>query len=159
MLAALAVCLAAATMAAVEQPANPSAMSGALRNHLRAESFAPIATVSALPAGTRDALQDLFKEKTLALADPGTPFQATDVVIGKLLPWRRMIAAGCSSDHCVVYYERGGIAHVFSIMVFKVDGTNTRFEFGGAAPGGLAGLDAVKGALTSGSVIGQTQYW
>src|SRR5947207_1933506 len=77
----------------------------ALRNHLRTEAFTPIATVGALPAGVRAALQELFGEKTLALAEPGSPFQSTDVVMGPPLPFRRMIAAGRSNDHCIVYYE------------------------------------------------------
>jgi hypothetical protein len=152
---------AAMSLSAVSGPQGGDAINipAALRNHLRTEAFTPIAIVHALPEAVRGALQGLFKETKLELADPGTPFQATDVVIGKPLPWRRMIAAGCSADHCVVYYERGGIAHVFNIVVFKMDGAAARFEFGGLASGGLAGLEAVKGALANGSVIGQTQYW
>jgi len=134
-------------------------LSSALRSHLRAETLSPIATVSALPAAVREALRDLFKDTTLILADPGAPFQATDVVMGKPLPWRRMIAAGCSQDHCVVYYERGGIAHVYTIVVFKLDGDKARLEFGGAAHGGLAGIEAVKDALVRERVIGQTEFW
>jgi len=137
----------------------PPVLSSALRSHLRTETLSPIATVAALPVPVRNALQDLFKDKTLILADPGAPFQATDVVMGTPLPWRRMIAAGCSQDHCVVYYERGGIAHVYTIVVFKLDGAKARFEFGGAAPGGLTGIDAVKTALASGSVLGYNSYF
>ena len=137
----------------------PPVMSSVLRSHLRTETLSPIATVTALPAAVRNALQDLFKDKTLILADPGAPFQATDVVMGTPLPWRRMIAAGSSKDHCVIYYERGGIAHVYTIVVFKLDGAKAHFEFGGAAQGGLAGIDAVKAALASGSVLGYNSYF
>jgi hypothetical protein len=144
---------------AAQSPDSQAAIPRALRAHVAAESFKPIVTVGALPAGVRTALQDLFKNSALDLADPGAPFQATDVVMGKPLPWRRMIAAGCSSDHCVVYYERGGIAHVFQIVVFKLEGDKARFEFGGAAQAGLAGIDGVKTALANGSVLGQTQYF
>jgi hypothetical protein len=145
--------------AAAQASDSQVAIPRALQAHVAIESFKPIATVSALPAGVRDGLQVLFKDNTLSLADPGAPFQATDVVMGKPLPWRRMIAAGCSNDHCVVYYERGGIAHVYTIVVFKLDGAKAHFEFGGAAHGGLAGIDAVKAALASGSVLGYNSYF
>ena len=73
------------------------------------------------------------------------------------LPHRRLTAAGCSPDHCLVYYERGGFAHVHYAVLFKVSSDGTRFEFGGLAPGGLADLDAVKNAIASGKVLGQKQ--
>jgi len=149
-----------AVLVATQSPPDTSVrIPAALQNHIRTEQLEPIPTVTALPAGVRDALQDLFKDKTLILADPGAPFQATDVVMGKPLPWRRMIAAGCSKDHCVVYYERGGIAHVYTIVVFKLDGAKARFEFGGAAHGGLTGIDAVKAALANGPVLGYNSYF
>jgi hypothetical protein len=141
------------------QPADPSAtgVSDALRAHLRSERFSPLANVAALPAGLRDELNNLFGGKTLELADPGTPFQATDVMVTPRLPPRRLTAAGCSPDHCLVYYERGGFAHVHFAALFEVSSKGTRFEFGGLAPGGLADLDAVKNAIAAGKVLGQKQ--
>jgi hypothetical protein len=139
----------------------PAAIPEALRAHLRSERFAPVTTVAALPAGLRDALNGLFNTKTLDVADPGAPFQATDVMVTPRLPPRRLTAAGCSADHCLVYYERGGFAHVHYAVVFKVSANATRFEFGGLAAGGLRDLDAVKDALVSGKVVAQsaTTYW
>jgi hypothetical protein len=141
------------------QPADPSAtgVPDALRAHLRSERFSPLANVAALPAGLRDELNNLFGGKTLELADPGTPFQATDVMVTPRLPPRRLTAAGCSPDHCLVYYERGGFAHVHFAALFEVSSKGTRFEFGGLAPGGLADLDAVKNAIAAGKVLGQKQ--
>jgi len=129
----------------------------ALRAHLRSERFTPVTKVAALPAGLRDELNNLFGGKTLELADPGAPFQATDVMVTPRLPPRRLTAAGCSSDHCLIYYERGGFAHVHFAVLFKVSSDGTRFEFGGLAPGGLADLDAVKNAMAAGKVPGQKQ--
>jgi hypothetical protein len=62
---------------------------------------------------------------------------------------RRLIAAGCSADHCLVYYERGGFAHVHYAVVFKVSAKDERFEFGGRASGRLRDLEAVKDAVVS----------
>jgi hypothetical protein len=90
--------------AAGGQPVSPSAtvIADALRTHLRGEHFSPLTTVAALPAGLRQALSELFNAPALDMADPGTPFQATDVMVTPRLPARRLVAAGCSADHCLV---------------------------------------------------------
>jgi hypothetical protein len=144
------------------QSADPStAAPEALRAHLRNERFSPLTTVAALPAGVRAGLNSLFGGRSLEMADPGAPFQATDVMITPRLPPRRLTAAGCSADHCLVYYERGGFAHVHYAVLFKVSTDGTRFEFGGPAAGGLADLEAVKNAIVAGAVLGQptSKHW
>ncbi len=131
----------------------------ALRDHVRAERFAKAATVSELPAAVREALAALFREPTLDLAEPGARFQATDVVVGPRLPARRLITAGCSADHCLVYYERGGFAHVHQIVLFSKDDASARFVHGGVAAGGLADLEQVRDALVSDTIVGGSKYW
>ena len=147
--------------AAGGQPATPSAtvIADALRTHLRGERFSPLTTVAALPAGLRQALSELFNAPTLDMADPGAPFQATDVMVAPRLPARRLVAAGCSADHCLVYYERGGFAHVHQIVLFGKADTAFRFVEGGVAPGGLSDLEQVKDALLSGKITGGSKYW
>ena len=147
--------------AAGGQPATPSAtvIADALRTHLRGERFSPLTTVAALPAGLRQALSQLFNAPTLDMADPGAPFQATDVMITPRLPARRLVAAGCSADHCLVYYERGGFVHVHQIVLFGKTDTAFRFVEGGVAPGGLSDLEQVKDALLSGKITGGSKYW
>jgi len=155
---ALAAVLSVVTAPARGQGVDPTAaVPDALRTHLRSERFAPLTTVAALPASLRDELNNLFGGKTLEMADPGAPFQATDVMVTPRLPSRRLTAAGCSPDHCLVYYERGGFAHVHYAVLFKVSTDGTRFEFGGPAAGGLAGLEGVKNAIVEGKVLGQKQ--
>jgi hypothetical protein len=142
------------------QSADPSpAAPDALRAHLRGEHFSPLTTVAALPAGLRQALSELFNAPTLDMADPGAPFQATDVMVTPRLPARRLVAAGCSADHCLVCYERGGFAHVHQIVLFGKTDTAFRFVDGGAAPGGLSDLEQVKDALLSGKIMGGSKYW
>ena len=147
--------------AAGGQPATPSAtvIADALRTHLRGERFSPLTTVAALPAGLRQALSELFNAPTLDMADPGAPFQATDVMVAPRLPARRLVAAGCSADHCLVYYERGGFVHVHQIVLFGKTDTAFRFVEGGVAPGGLSDLEQVKDALLSGKITGGSKYW
>ena len=132
----------------------------ALREHLRSEQFAPVTTVAALPASVKEGLAQLFGE-TLKMAEPGAPFQATDVMGPDRLPFRRLVAAGCSADHCLVHYEQGGFAHLYYIVVLRTSVAGASFEWGGLTGGGLANVDAVKDAIVTGKVVGQPQpkYW
>jgi hypothetical protein len=139
--------------------AGETGLTTALREHVRGERFAPVATVATLPAGVRTALNELFGSKTLEMADPGQPFQATDVMVTPRLPARRLVAAGCSADHCLVYYERGGFAHVHQIALFSTTDATARLVHGGVAAGGLTDLDQVRDAFVAGQVMGGSKYW
>jgi len=142
------------------QSADPSpATPDAVRAHLRSEHFSPLTTVAALPAGLRQALSQLFNAPTLDMADPGAPFQATDVMITPRLPARRLVAAGCSADHCLVYYERGGFAHTWHVALFHWTPAATRFEWGADGPGGLATIGEVQKAVLAGELKGSIGPW
>ena len=159
LLCAIALSLWSAGVAA-GQPTPTGELPGALRTHLQAEQFGIVTSVRGLPLGVRDQLQKMFGSPTLDIAEPGAPFQATDVIATPRLPIRRMIAAGCSNDHhCLLYYERGGIAHTRHVMLFHWTPDATRFEWGGTAPGGLTTIDAVRKAILSGAIKGQTGSW
>ena len=145
---------------AVGQPTTSSALSAALRTHLQAERFDIVTSVRGLPLDVRNLMQKMFGTVSLDIAEPGAPFQATDVLVTPSLPIRRMVSAGCSKDfHCLVYYERGGIATTRFVMLFLWTPDATRFEWGGTAPGGLATIDAVRSAILSGAVKGQSGPW
>jgi hypothetical protein len=101
----------------------------------------------------------LFGSQTLDIAEPGAEFQVTESV-NPQLPIRRLIAAGCSTDHhCLVYYERGGIDHTWHVALFQWTPAATRFEWGGTAPGGLATIDDVRNAILSGAIKGPARFW
>jgi hypothetical protein len=141
------------------QAAPPAELSGALRAHVKDERFGIVTSVRGLPLGVRDGLQTLFGSQGLDIAEPGAEFQATDVIVNPRLPIRRLVAAGCSIDHCLVYYERGGIAHTWQVALFHWTPAATRFEWGGAAPGGLATIDDVRNAVLSGAIKGSARFW
>ena len=126
---------------------------------MKNERFGIVSAVRGLPLGVRDALQTLFASRTLDIADPGAEFQVTDVIVNPKLPIRRLVAAGCSIDHCLVYYERGGIAHTWQVALFHWTPESTRFEWGGAAPGGLTSIDDVRKAMLSGAIKGPINAW
>ena len=74
------------------------------------------------------------------------------------LPIRRLVAAGCSTDnHCLVYYERGGIDHTWHVALLHWTPAATRFEGGGAAPASLATVDDVRRAILGGWT--EARFW
>jgi len=131
---------------------SPFALSVELRTHVKNERFEIVTSIRGLPLGVRDGLQALFGSGTLDIAEPGAKFQATDEIVTPGLPGRRLVAAGCSIDHCLVYYEHGGSAHTWHVALFHWTPAATRFEFGGLAPGGLATVDSVQNAVLSGAI-------
>ena len=135
------------------------ALSPALRAQLKDARLGIVTSIRGLPLGVRDGLQTLFGTQTLAIAEPNAKFQATDVIVEPSLPSRRLVAAGCSTTHCLVYYERGGIAHTWHVVLFHWTPAATRFEWGGNAPGGLATIDDVRSAILSGVIKGQAGSW
>jgi hypothetical protein len=137
----------------------PGVLSPALRIHMQDERFGIVTSIRGLPLGVREALQKLFGTPSLDIAEPGAEFQATDVVVTPRLPIRRLIAAGCSIDHCLVYYERGGFAHERYVVLFHWTPGETRAEWGGSAPAGLATIGSVRDAVLAGTIKGPARSW
>jgi hypothetical protein len=137
-----------------------AALSGALKSHLQNERFQIVTSIRGLPLGVRDELQKLFRGQALEIAEPGAEFQVTDVIAKPGLPIRRLVAAGCAADHhCLVYYERGGIAHTWQAALFQWSPGATRLEAGGVAPPRLASIEEVRSALLSGAIKASTTSW
>jgi hypothetical protein len=145
--------------AAISQTAVPTDLSGTLRDHVKDERFEVVTSIRGLPLGVRDGLQTLFGSQTLDIAESGAELQRTDVIVNPKRPVRRLVAAGCSIDHCLVYYERGGSAHTWLVVLFHWTPAATRFEWGGHARGGLASIDEVRNAVLSGMVKGPVKFW
>jgi hypothetical protein len=140
------------------QAASAAPLSGKLRSRLQTERFGLVTAVRGLPLGVRDELQKLFDSKTLDIAEPGAAFKVKDGGDSRL-PTRRLIAAGCSYDYCLVYYERGGSAHTWRVALFHWTPDATRFEWGATAPGGLKTIDDVRRAIVSGAIKSPAASW
>ena len=141
------------------QAPTAAALSDTQRAHVKDDRFQIVTSIRGLPLGVRDGLQMLFGSQSLDIAEPEAEFQATDVRSNPTLPIRRLVAAGCSTDHCLVYYERGGIAHTWQVALFHWTPGATRFEWGGTAPGGLATVDDVRKAVLSGAIKSPNKVW
>ncbi len=135
------------------------ALSETLRTHLKNERLEIVTSIRGLPLGVREALKVLFGTHTLDIAEPGDEFQVTDDVGTRKLPIRRLVAAGCSADHCLVYYERGGSAHTWQVALFHWTPEATRFEWGGTATSGLATIEDVRKAVLSGAFKSPNRIW
>jgi len=144
------------------QAVPPAALSQALWGHVKNGRFQIVTSIRGLPLGVRNELQELFGSQNtldIDIAEPGAEFQVTDVIVNPQLPIRRLVAAGCTIEYCLVYYERGGIAHTWHVALFHWTPAATRFEWGGAAPGGLATIDDVRNAVLSGAIKGPARFW
>jgi hypothetical protein len=137
----------------------PTTVPAPQRAHVRDERFQVVSSVRGLPLGVREELQRLFGSSAMAIAEPGAPFQVTDVITDPTLPIRRLSVAGCSQDHCLVYYERGGIAHTWYALLFHWTPERTRIDAGGTAPPGLRTVEELRDAVLTGELKGQGRYW
>lgn len=143
----------------VGQSATPMRLSETVRARVRDGRFGLVTSIRGLPLGVRDGLQALFGNQGLDIAEPGAEFQGTDGGSGVKLPSRRLVAAGCTMEYCLVYYERGGPTREWRVALFHWTPTLTRFEGGGFAPGGLATIDDVRTALLSGAITDPSSVW
>jgi hypothetical protein len=143
---------------ACSQAESPAALSDSLRDYVKERRFGIVTSVKGLPLGVRDGLGLLFGSTALEIAEPGAPFQATGAGDNPKLPLRRLVAAGCTVEYCLIYYERGGAARTWHVVLFHWTPAATRFEWGGLAPGGLATIDDVRSAILSGAIKGSTAF-
>ena len=148
-----------ALVVAGSQAAPASALSSTLRAHVKDDRFEIVTSVRGLPLGVRNELQALFGSATLDIADARAASPVAGAAGDPKLPSRRLAAAGCSTEYCLVYYERGGSARTWHVALFHWTPDGTRFEWGGSAPGGLATIDAVKKAILSGAIKGPAKSW
>jgi len=87
------------------------------------------------------------------LADPGTRYQATDIVGSPRLPTRRMIFGGIKGDTCFVYYEHGGFSHSYVVVVFrKTSKASWKFLWGGT------GLERANNLVDLRKKIGECRF-
>jgi hypothetical protein len=73
-----------------------------------------VASVTQLPTALAGTLPPI--------ADIGSPFNSTDSVLDPSLPFRRLIRAGHHGDDWFLWYEHGGLAYYWQVVVAHVDG-------------------------------------
>jgi hypothetical protein len=98
---------------------------------LRTDVFSGISGVREIPASVLMKFAEIAKDPNLKIANPGEKFQATDVISEEGLPSRRLIFGGISKDYCLIHYERGGYAHSYNVILFKLSAKSADFLWGG----------------------------
>jgi hypothetical protein len=143
---------------ACSQEARPTEVPDTVREIVTNERFQLVASIRGMPIGVRDGLQTLFGSQELDIAESSSAFQVDDVA-HPALKTRRLAAAWCSIEYCLVHYERGGAAHTWHVALFHWTPAATRFVWGGTAPGHLATVDELRNAILSGTIKTPTPFW
>jgi len=131
-----------------------------LRGHVQGARFDAVSSIRGLPLGVRGELQNLFGTQTFDMAEQDEPFQGSSPTADVRLPRRRLVAAGCSYEDCLVSYEQGTRGALTQrVLLFHWTPAATKFEWGGAAPGSLTTIDALRRAVLSGAIRTSTGPW
>ena len=96
------------------------------------QTFREVTQTSLLPK----AVLDQFG----GMADPGQPFNTTDVVDPKL-SMQQLVVAAVSEQYCIVSYWQGGIALSFKTKIFELSGGSATLIWVSYSQGGLNFLD------------------
>ncbi len=108
-----------------------------------------------IPAAVRQTVSRDWRNA--AIADPGQPFQSTDVIApGPPLPGRRLVLAARSDANWIVCWESGGIAHSFALAVVPLDGERVRSAAAWEASllGPVTDLDSLRALVRQGRYRG-----
>lgn len=98
-----------------------SLLSSSERQKLLAEHFVEVRGITAFPSSCKRGFSALAHTPDFELANPGQPYQATDVIgRGPRLPWRRLLIGGVSSDRCIIFYVIGGFAPFRAAVVLDI---------------------------------------
>lgn len=143
---------------ACSQAAPPAALPDTVRDVVKNERFQLVTSIRGMPIGVRDGLQTLFGSETLDIAESSQAFQVDDMVHPSLKS-RRLVAAWCTIEYCLVHYERGGAAHTFHVALFHWTPEGTRFVWGGTAPGRLATIDDIRKTILAGAIKSPSTVW
>ena len=138
------------------QSAGSARLSGELQTHVKSERFQVVTSVRGLPLGVRDAMRALWGTAVLDIVDPDGS-QPSDN--GPNQSNRRLVAAGCSGDHCLISYELGGRTRSWRVVLFHWTPSGTRFEWGGTMPRRLGTLEEALNAALTGTIQAPTTSW
>ncbi len=80
----------------------------------------------AISLGDEAACATVISDHRFWMADPGKPFNVTDVGPDDRIPSRRLLWAAHLPDYFLLHYESGGIAHGFHVILVRVTGSSAR---------------------------------
>jgi hypothetical protein len=124
---------------------------------LSQEKFKELSSIAQLPDSVQSGLKWLFQGR-LSMAEPGQPFQKTDVVM-KALPPRRLTFSGLSDHFCLISYEKGGRGSSTYVVIFAREADNVICTFGTPAGKLSSFADAANCAIKAQAVTAPAYFW
>ena len=85
----------------------------------RPTSVPMLFSTAQLPSAVKRACASVIAEHRFWLADPGKPYNETDVDWDFRIPGRRLIWAAHVPGYYVIHYEQGGRGHGYSVLVVQ----------------------------------------
>jgi hypothetical protein len=136
-------------------------LSPAVKEHILDGPFTDVTKGESMPNTVKQAFAKITGEPSFALANPGENYQVTDVDADRILPRRRLVFAGVAGNEWFVHYEKGGIGHSYSIVVFKVNSqSGLEFVWGGVGFHGAKDLDQLRKMVAAGQFSDEIKnYW
>jgi hypothetical protein len=130
------------------------------REHRLDGQFKLVSKTAGIPANVKDAFAKITRQPSFAMANPGEKFQATDFVIDRTLPWRRLVFAGAQDGKWFVHYERGGRGHSYYVTTFKLSPhTDANFEWGCSVVGVAKTLEELRTMVAACRLAKADSYW
>jgi len=147
-------------LAADAQPFHKQ-LSRSEKMHIVDGPFVIVTTTEAMPVRVKQAFSEITGEHSFALANPGRKYQATDLVVERGLPFRRLVFAGVKGNEWFLHYERGGRGHSYSVVLFKIDAQNRlQFLWGGVGFKSANSLEELRKMIAIGQFSDDTSnYW
>ena len=99
-----------------ETSTSAPALSSLDKQHIIQDKFVIVKTLQAIPEPVQDRL--LGKKSLYGMADAGQPYQTSDIVGPKPLPFRRLIFAALSAGYCLIYNEYGGFMYGQEVSLY-----------------------------------------
>ena len=122
--------------------------------------FKLVSKTEDIPANVKHAFSKISREPSFAMANPGKEFQATDYVVDRALPWRRLVFAGTQDEKWFVHYEHGGYAHSYYVAAFKVNSHGeANFEWGCSVGGVAKTLEELRTMVAACRLAKADSYW
>ena len=117
-------------------------------------------SISAIPDSVRLAFIKLTGQQAFSMAEPGEYYQSTDVLVpGPPLPGRRLGKVALSKSFCILFYERGGIAWTFQVVVFRLNPDGAKLVWSGYSNRTIADPADLLTAIDKGQIHEESRYY
>jgi hypothetical protein len=124
-------------------------LSRAEREVILQDPFKIVSSIAEIPSEVRSTFAEMAGQTEFEMADPGQAFQKTDMIFLRRLPWRRLAFAGVAPHKCFLFYEMGGFATTYHLVVFAIDPPlPARFLWAAASGESFSDLSQLRSAVT-----------